>query len=133
MCRPQVAGHGTWNVPTTFSSQCHWASAAGLDCEQPDENHVEHDFIVLEIRGKHARWKRTPRFSTDSEDARRSRRDGSAERDQQQQVIEPRQMVVYLRQVVLLKEGFEFAGGLRQDRKSRRSAGAGQPVRQFRQ
>ncbi len=27
MCRPRVAGYGTWNVPTTFQSECHWASA----------------------------------------------------------------------------------------------------------
>ncbi len=27
MCRPQFAGYGTWNVPTTFQSECPWASA----------------------------------------------------------------------------------------------------------
>ncbi len=30
MCRPQFAGYGTWNVPTTFQSECHWADAAPL-------------------------------------------------------------------------------------------------------
>ena len=32
MCRLQVAGYGTWNVPTTFQSECHWADAAPLGC-----------------------------------------------------------------------------------------------------
>ena len=30
MCRPQFAGYGTWNVPTTFPSECHWADATRL-------------------------------------------------------------------------------------------------------
>ena len=29
MCRPQVAGHGTWNVPATLTSVGHVSAAAG--------------------------------------------------------------------------------------------------------
>ncbi len=28
MCRPQIAGYGTCNVPATSQSECHWAYAA---------------------------------------------------------------------------------------------------------
>ncbi len=44
MCRPQFAGYGTWNVPTTFQSKCHWASAMPLT-QASNTNGGEPEFV----------------------------------------------------------------------------------------